>query len=42
MSSQHPVDKKKLNGKAIMVFFESLLVSKTNMNLNFYNEKKKD
>ena len=37
VSSQHPVDKKWLDGKAIMAFCQSFLVSKTNRNLIIYN-----
>ena len=36
VSSQHPVDEKGLDGKAILAFCESFLVSKTNVNLIIY------
>ena len=36
MSSQRPVDEKGLNGKAIVAFCESFLVSRTNTNLIIY------
>ena len=40
VSSQHPVNKKRLDDKAIVAFYESFLVSKTNMNLLIYSKKK--